>query len=159
MLLASGASRHNLTGSLALIFQNYISCISKVHLLHNSSSVSPTNCILHTLKYSIYDSKMFCCPCKWLPSDSKSLLLLTGDNYYGEYPLAFAACFGHEVIYDYLIDHGADPNLHDSFGNTVLHMLVINNQIVSMTTFHHPLISATPYRLSCQTCHTEVSCC
>lgn len=61
----------------------------------------------------------------------QELLLLTGDNYYGEYPLAFAACFGHEVIYDYLIDHGADPNLHDSFGNTVLHMLVINNQIVS----------------------------
>ena len=56
-----------------------------------------------------------------------------GYAYYGEYPLAFAACFGHEEIYDYLIDHEANPNLQDSFGNSVLHMLVVNNQIVSPT--------------------------
>ena len=31
--------------------------------------------------------------------------------YYGEYPLAFAACFANKEIYDYLIDKGADPNL------------------------------------------------
>ena len=60
-----------------------------------------------------------------------------GYAYYGEYPLAFAACFGHEEMYDYLIDHGADPNLADSFGNTVLHMLVISNQIVSAFTAVH----------------------
>ena len=57
---------------------------------------------------------------------------ILGFAYYGEYPLAFAASFGHEEIYDYLIDKGADPNKQDSFGNTVLHMLVINNQIVSI---------------------------
>ncbi|CAH1784043.1 unnamed protein product [Owenia fusiformis] len=51
-----------------------------------------------------------------------------GYAYFGEYPLAFAACFGHEAIYDHLIHHGADPDLQDSFGNTVLHMLVIQNQ-------------------------------
>jgi len=53
-----------------------------------------------------------------------------GDSYYGEYPLAFAACFGYVEIYDYLIDHGADPNCKDSFGNNVLHMIVIANQKV-----------------------------
>ncbi len=31
--------------------------------------------------------------------------------YYGEYPLAFAACFANKEIYDYLIEKGADPNL------------------------------------------------
>ncbi|CAF4008329.1 unnamed protein product, partial [Adineta steineri] len=48
--------------------------------------------------------------------------------YYGEYPLAFAAAFGYTEIYDYLIDHGADPNMQDSYGNTVLHMLVIRDR-------------------------------
>ena len=53
-----------------------------------------------------------------------------GYAYYGEYPLSFAACFGYEDIYDYLVDHGADPNFQDSFGNNVLHMMVIANQTV-----------------------------
>ncbi|KAK3102533.1 hypothetical protein FSP39_012024 [Pinctada imbricata] len=52
-----------------------------------------------------------------------------GDAYYGEYPLAFAACTGNMEIYDYLIEHDADPNLQDSFGNTVLHMVVISDQV------------------------------
>ncbi len=55
-----------------------------------------------------------------------------GYAYYGEYPLAFASCFGREEIYDYLIDHGADPDAKDSFGNAILHMLVISNQLVSL---------------------------
>ncbi|KHJ80179.1 ankyrin repeat protein, partial [Oesophagostomum dentatum] len=49
-----------------------------------------------------------------------------GYAYYGEYPLAFAACFGNKDIYDLLIQYGANPNLQDSFGNTILHMCVIN---------------------------------
>ncbi|XP_070193087.1 transient receptor potential cation channel subfamily V member 6-like [Littorina saxatilis] len=52
----------------------------------------------------------------------------SGYCYYGEYPLAFAACRGSIGIYDYLIDHGADPNAQDSFGNTILHMVVIHEQ-------------------------------
>ena len=52
----------------------------------------------------------------------------SGYAYYGEFPLSFAACFGHESIYDYLLRNGADPNRQDSNGNTVLHMIVINNQ-------------------------------
>ena len=74
-------------------------------------------------------------------------MVYTGYAYYGEYPLAFAACFGHEDIYDYLIDHGADPNLQDSFGNSVLHMLVVNNQIVSITSL-----------LQTQQCSTHACC-
>lgn len=52
-----------------------------------------------------------------------------GLAYYGEYPLAFAACFASKEVYDYLIDNGADPNLQDTYGNTVLHVLVINNKL------------------------------
>ncbi|CAF3946365.1 unnamed protein product [Rotaria magnacalcarata] len=48
--------------------------------------------------------------------------------YYGEYPLAFAAAFGYKEIYDYLIDNGSDPNMQDTYGNTVLHMLVIRDR-------------------------------
>lgn len=50
--------------------------------------------------------------------------------YYGEYPLAFAACFASKEIYDYLIEKDADPNLQDTNGNTVLHVLIINNKLV-----------------------------
>jgi ankyrin repeat protein len=53
-----------------------------------------------------------------------------GLAYFGEYPLAFAACFCNKEIYDYLISKGADPNMQDSYGNTVLHILVINNKLV-----------------------------
>jgi len=52
-------------------------------------------------------------------------------GYYGEYPLSFAAVFNYTQIYDYLIQHGADTNAQDSYGNTVLHTIVIHNQIVS----------------------------
>ncbi|GMS95791.1 hypothetical protein PENTCL1PPCAC_17966, partial [Pristionchus entomophagus] len=48
-----------------------------------------------------------------------------GYAYYGEYPLAFAACFSNKDIYDMLIQYGADANMQDSFGNTILHMCVI----------------------------------
>ncbi|KAL4226497.1 hypothetical protein ACF0H5_014482 [Mactra antiquata] len=68
----------------------------------------------------------------FLPEDQKNgrtnQTNYQGYAYYGEYPLAFAACFGYMDIYDYLIDNGADPNLKDSFGNTSLHMVVISDQ-------------------------------
>ncbi|ESO84317.1 hypothetical protein LOTGIDRAFT_132455, partial [Lottia gigantea] len=51
-----------------------------------------------------------------------------GYAYYGEYPLAFAASFNFQEIYDHLLENGADPDLKDSFGNTVLHMTVICHQ-------------------------------
>lgn len=57
-------------------------------------------------------------------------ILLPGYAYYGEYPIHFAAATGNQEIYDYLIDHGADPNAQDTFGNTAVHMVVICNQVV-----------------------------
>ena len=62
-----------------------------------------------------------------------SHIKISGFAYYGEYPLAFATCFGWMDIYDYLVDNGADPNMQDSFGNTCLHMAVIADQAVSKT--------------------------
>lgn len=52
-------------------------------------------------------------------------------GYYGEYPLSFAAVFNHTQIYDFLIQSGANTEAQDSHGNTVLHVVVIHNQIVS----------------------------
>lgn len=63
-----------------------------------------------------------------LPAEYIRTSIITGDVYYGEYPLAFAACLGLESIYDYLINNGANPNLQDTYGNTVLHMTVIKNK-------------------------------
>ena len=65
--------------------------------------------------------------------------VVAGYAYYGEYPLAFAACFGNEEMYDFLLEHGGDPNLQDTFGNTVLHMMVICNQIVREWSSHFNL--------------------
>uniref|UniRef100_A0A183CPX7 ANK_REP_REGION domain-containing protein n=1 Tax=Globodera pallida TaxID=36090 RepID=A0A183CPX7_GLOPA len=42
-----------------------------------------------------------------------------GYAYYGEYPLAFAACFENKDIYDLLIQYGANPDKQDTFGNTI----------------------------------------
>lgn len=61
-----------------------------------------------------------------------SYVLITGYAYYGEYPIHFAAATGNQEIYDYLIDHGANPNAQDTFGNTALHMVVICNQVVRL---------------------------
>ena len=49
-------------------------------------------------------------------STKESSKLINQSNYdslayYGEYPLAFAACFANKEIYDYLIEKGANPNL------------------------------------------------
>uniref|UniRef100_A0A0N5AXY8 ANK_REP_REGION domain-containing protein n=1 Tax=Syphacia muris TaxID=451379 RepID=A0A0N5AXY8_9BILA len=78
----------------------------------------------------------------FLPEDQKNGLRPTsnyqGYAYYGEYPLAFAACFGNKDIYDLLIQYGADPNMQDIFGNTILHMCVIrySNSMYSYAVRH-----------------------
>ncbi|XP_048244960.1 transient receptor potential cation channel subfamily V member 5-like isoform X3 [Haliotis rufescens] len=51
-----------------------------------------------------------------------------GHVYLGEYPLSFAACLGQEECVRLLIAKGADPNLQDNNGNTVMHMLVIHDK-------------------------------
>lgn len=63
--------------------------------------------------------------------------------YYGEYPLCFAACFASKDIYDYLIEKGADPNLKDSNGNTLLHVLVMNDKMeMFLYACNHPKLKA-----------------
>ncbi|XP_038069039.1 transient receptor potential cation channel subfamily V member 5-like [Patiria miniata] len=66
-----------------------------------------------------------------------------GDVYFGEYLLAFAAGVGSTEIYDYLINESlkkrpgqgqVNPNAKDSYGNTVVHMVIIHNQ---KTMFKH----------------------
>lgn len=53
-----------------------------------------------------------------------------GYSYFGEYPLSFAAILNQEECVRLLIRFGASPNKQDLNGNTVLHMLVINNNMV-----------------------------
>ncbi|XP_076091212.1 transient receptor potential cation channel subfamily V member 5-like isoform X3 [Mytilus galloprovincialis] len=51
-----------------------------------------------------------------------------GHVYYGEYPLSFAASLGQEECVRLLLAKGANPNLQDTNGNTVMHMLVIHDK-------------------------------
>lgn len=53
-----------------------------------------------------------------------------GLAYLGEYPLAWAACINNETVYNLLLDHDADPDKQDSFGNMILHMVVVTDQLV-----------------------------
>jgi ankyrin repeat protein len=54
-----------------------------------------------------------------------------GLSYFGEYPLSFAAVLNLEDIVRLLIAAGADVNKQDSNGNTVLHLVIINDNFVS----------------------------
>lgn len=54
-----------------------------------------------------------------------------GLAYLGEYPLAWSACCANESVYNLLLDNGADPDAQDSFGNMILHMVVVCDKLVS----------------------------
>ena len=61
----------------------------------------------------------------------------------GEYPLSWAACLCNEGIYNLLLLKGADPDAQDSYGNTVLHMVVVADQLgMYGYALRHPLKSA-----------------
>ncbi len=47
----------------------------------------------------------------------------------------------NEGIYNLLLEKGADPDAQDTYGNTVLHMVVVWNRMVgqAMTTTHTTL--------------------
>ncbi|CAF1601501.1 unnamed protein product, partial [Didymodactylos carnosus] len=47
--------------------------------------------------------------------------------YYGEYPLAFACCTNQWNLVEILIKYGANLDMIDSKGNTILHLMVIHN--------------------------------
>ncbi|XP_019646231.1 PREDICTED: transient receptor potential cation channel subfamily V member 5-like [Branchiostoma belcheri] len=51
-----------------------------------------------------------------------------GYTYWGEYPLSFAACLEQKEMFNLLRKAGANPNLADNNGNTVLHHMVIQNK-------------------------------
>ncbi len=53
-----------------------------------------------------------------------------GDSYFGEYPLSFAAVLLEESSLRVLLSNKANPDLQDSNGNTVIHMLVLENNLV-----------------------------
>lgn len=50
----------------------------------------------------------------------------------GEYPLAWAASVDDKRTYNLLISYGADPNLQDTFGNMILHVIVAKERLVCM---------------------------
>lgn len=52
-----------------------------------------------------------------------------GYVYWGEYPLSFAACLSQEECFRLVLARGADPDLQDTNGNNVLHMMVIYEKI------------------------------
>lgn len=54
-----------------------------------------------------------------------------GSTYYGEYPLSFAASVSSEECVRLLFAKKVDANKRDLNGNTALHMMVIQNNLVS----------------------------
>ncbi|EFN84766.1 uncharacterized protein LOC105182976 [Harpegnathos saltator] len=90
-----------------------------------------------------------------------------GLAYLGEYPLAWAACCANESVYNLLLDSGADPDEQDSFGNMILHMVVVCDKLDMFGyALRHPklptrngIVNAaglTPLTLACQLGRAEV---
>ncbi|XP_059055695.1 uncharacterized protein LOC131849606 [Achroia grisella] len=84
-----------------------------------------------------------------------------GLAYLGEYPLAWAACCANEAVYNLLLDSGAEPDAQDSFGNMILHMVVVCDKLDMFGyALRHPKVPAsngrmnlagfTPLTLACQ---------
>ncbi|KAG8225946.1 hypothetical protein J437_LFUL005984 [Ladona fulva] len=90
-----------------------------------------------------------------------------GLAYLGEFPLAWAACCANESVYNLLIDAGADPDAQDSFGNVILHMVVVCDKLDMFGyALRHPKLPAsngitnhaglTPLTLACKLGRAEV---
>lgn len=90
-----------------------------------------------------------------------------GLAYMGELPLAWAACCANESVYNLLIDHDADPDEADQFGNMILHMVVVCDKLDMFGyALRHPRLPArngmanraglTPLTLACQLGRAEV---
>ncbi len=65
-----------------------------------------------------------------IPEISSTPTNYIGNAYFGNYPLSFAACLYQKDSVRMLISYGADVNKQDLNGNTVLHMLVIYDNLV-----------------------------
>ncbi|KAH8420103.1 hypothetical protein KR009_005813 [Drosophila setifemur] len=90
-----------------------------------------------------------------------------GLAYMGEYPLAWAACCANESVYNLLVDCGSDPDAQDSFGNMILHMVVVCDKLDMFGyALRHPKTPAkngivnqtglTPLTLACKLGRAEV---
>lgn len=90
-----------------------------------------------------------------------------GLAYLGEYPLAWAACCANESVYNLLLDSGSHPDLQDSFGNMILHMVVVCDKLDMFGyALRHPRLPAsngilnkaglTPLTLACKLGRAEV---
>ncbi|KAK9499090.1 hypothetical protein O3M35_003602 [Rhynocoris fuscipes] len=84
-----------------------------------------------------------------------------GLAYLGEFPLAWAACCANESVYNLLLDNGANPDRQDSFGNMILHMVVVCDKLDMFGyALRHPKLPAsngisneaglTPLTLACK---------
>uniref|UniRef100_A0A182YCS3 Ion transport domain-containing protein n=1 Tax=Anopheles stephensi TaxID=30069 RepID=A0A182YCS3_ANOST len=108
----------------------------------------------------------------FLPRDQQGLRPVKttdyeGLAYLGEYPLAWAACCANESVYNLLLECGADPNAQDSFGNMILHMVVVCDKLDMFGyALRHPklpckngIVNAaglTPLTLACRLGRDEV---
>ncbi|CAO1437079.1 unnamed protein product [Diamesa hyperborea] len=90
-----------------------------------------------------------------------------GLAYLGEFPLAWAACVNNESVYNLLLEVGADPDAQDSFGNMILHMVVVGDKLDMFGySLRHPKLPAkngivnkaglTPLTLACKLGRSEV---
>nr|CAH7752533.1 unnamed protein product [Callosobruchus chinensis] len=90
-----------------------------------------------------------------------------GLAYLGEYPLAWAACCANESVYNLLLDNNANPDYQDSFGNMILHMVVVCDKLDMFGyALRHPKLPAsngivneeglTPLTLACKLGRAEV---
>ncbi|EEB19644.1 conserved hypothetical protein [Pediculus humanus corporis] len=90
-----------------------------------------------------------------------------GLAYLGEYPLSWAACCSNESVYNLLLDVGADPDSQDSFGNMILHMVVVCDKLDMFGyALRHPKVPAsngiinneglTPLTLACKLGRADV---
>ncbi|CAB0003660.1 unnamed protein product [Nesidiocoris tenuis] len=90
-----------------------------------------------------------------------------GLAYLGEYPLAWAACCANESVYNLLMEHNANPDRQDTFGNMILHMVVVCDKLDMFGyALRHPRQPAsngimnkdglTPLTLACQLGRADV---
>ncbi|XP_054273420.1 transient receptor potential cation channel subfamily V member 6 [Macrosteles quadrilineatus] len=90
-----------------------------------------------------------------------------GLAYLGEYPLSWAACCANESVYNLLLESDAHPDMKDSFGNMILHMVVVCDKLDMFGyALRHPRLPAsngiannaglTPLTLACKLGRAEV---
>nr|XP_018913838.1 PREDICTED: transient receptor potential cation channel subfamily V member 6 [Bemisia tabaci] len=90
-----------------------------------------------------------------------------GLAYLGEFPLSWAACCANESVYNLLLDSGAHPDMQDTFGNMILHMVVVCDKLDMFGyALRHPKLPAsngitntaglTPLTLACKLGRAEV---